>query len=480
MRLHAEHSLFFDRRQPLWVAAFGISLTSSVLIFNAGARSTTLSLIGSGIGAVLLVAAHAHGRRRIKPALAWALIVVALALLGGVALDANTEVIVQTSARVLCGAIWILWLGTQVDWPSLRQLLLRLRIPEGVVASLDHALMHGVLAQREWVQRRDAARLRLGSPRLPLAAWGPLLGEGALDAFARLERAEENALLRSASREDVGEHDGVRLDAIDVERGGRLVLRQLELRLARAEWLLVLGPSGAGKSSLLRLLAGLDGPAQGTMARLGSHVSPATTLRARLHGRVALLGQNPEHHFIASTVAEDIAWGLLRRGVEPGEARCRSREMATALRIDHLLQRPCHQLSFGEQRRVALAGLLVLEPALLLLDEPTAGLDPVAALELRTFVAEAVRRTSATCVWATHCLHSLPPQATRVILLRDRRMLFDGSTAEGLSKPWLIRAGLAVRRENRAHVDQHITTPPEPRTGSTYQEGTARSAEPFR
>jgi len=443
MHFHAEHSLFFERPQPPWVAPLGIALTGSVLIVNAGAQSTALSLTGSGIGAVLLLVAHAHGRRRIKPALAWTLAVVALALLGGVALDANADVIAQTSARVLCGAIWILWLGTQVDWASLRRLLLRLRIPEGVVASLDHALMHGVLTQREWVQRRDAARLRLGAPRLPLAAWGLLLGEGALHAFARLERAEENALLRSACG-DVRADDGVHLDAIDVERGGHLVLRQLELRLARAEWLLVLGPSGAGKSSLLRLLAGLDGPAQGTMTRLGRHVSPDTTLRARLHGRVALLGQNPEHHFIASTVAEDIAWGLLRRGVEPGEARRRSREVATALRMDHLLQRPCHQLSFGEQRRVALAGLLVLEPALLLLDEPTVGLDPVAALELRTLVAEAVRRTNATCVWATHCLHSLPSQATRAILLRDRGVLFDGSTAEGLSKPWLIRAGLAA------------------------------------
>ena len=444
MHLHAEHNLFFERRQPLWVAALGIALTGSVLIVNAGAHSTALSLAGLGIGAVLLLFAHAHGRRRIKPALAWTLAVVTLALLGGVALNSSTGAIVQTSARILCGAIWILWLGTQVDWASLRQLLLRIRIPEGIVASLDHALMHGVLAQREWVQRRDAGRLRLGSPRLPMTAWGPLLGEGALHAFARLEHAEENALLRSASCEDVPAHDGVHLDAIDVKRSGHLVLRQLEFRLARAEWLLVLGPSGAGKSSLLRLLAGLDGPAQGTMTRLGNQVSPDTTLRARLHGRVALLGQNPEHHFIASTVAEDIAWGLLRRGVEPGEARRRSREVAMDLRIDHLLQRPCHQLSFGEQRRVALAGLLVLEPALLLLDEPTAGLDPVAALELRTLVAEAVRRTSATCVWATHCLHSLPSQATRAILLRDRRVLFDGSTEEGLSEPWLVRAGLAV------------------------------------
>ncbi|MYH23783.1 MAG: hypothetical protein F4156_01020, partial [Holophagales bacterium] len=218
MHFHAEHSLFFERPQPPWVAPLGIALTGSVLIVNAGAQSTALSLTGSGIGAVLLLVAHAHGRHRIKPALAWTLAVVALALLGGVALDANTDVIVQTGARVLCGAIWILWLGTQVDWASLRQLLLRIRTPEGVVASLDHALMHGVLAQREWVQRRDAARVRLGSPRLPVAAWGPLVGEGALHAFTRLERSEENALLRSASSEDVRAHDGVHLDAIDVER----------------------------------------------------------------------------------------------------------------------------------------------------------------------------------------------------------------------------------------------------------------------
>ncbi len=447
MHLHAEHFLFFERRQQLWVAALGVALTSGALIINAGARSTTLSLVGAGIGAVLLLA-HARGRRRIKPALAWTSALVALALLGGVALDSSADVIAQASVRVLCGAIWILWLGTQVDWASLRELLLWLRIPEGVVASLDHALTHGVLTQREWVQRRDAARLRLGSPRLPLAAWGPLLGEGALHAFGRLERAEENALMRSsASSEDVRAQDGVHLDAIDIERGGKLVLEQLEIRLARAKWLLVCGPSGAGKTSLLRLLAGLDRPAQGTMTRLGNHVSPDATLRARLHGRVALLSQNPEHHFIASTVAEDIAWGLLRRGVKAGEARRRSREVAKALRIDHLLERSCHQLSFGEQRRVALAGLLVLEPALLLLDEPTSGLDPVAALELRTLVEQAVRRTSATCVWATHCLDSLPSEATRVVLLRDRRVLFDGPTAEGLSEPWLIRAGLAVWRD---------------------------------
>jgi len=444
MHLHAEHALFFERRQPLWVGAASVALACSVLIVNAGARSTTLSLIGAGTGAVLLLFARARRRQRIEPALMWAVALVVLALLAGVALDSNADAIVETSVRVLCGVTWVLWLGTQVDWASLRELLLRARVPESVVASLDHALLHGVLTQREWGQRRDAARTRLGSKRLPLAVWGPLLGEGALHAFTRLERAEESALLRSAASEGVRADDDLHLDAVDVERGGQLVLEQLELRLGRSEWLLVCGPSGAGKSSLLRLLAGLDIPARGTMTRLGNRVSPDATLRASLDGRVARLCQNPEDHFISSTVAEDIAWGLLRRGAEAVEARRRSREVATALHIDHLLDRPCHQLSFGEQRRVALAGLLVLEPALLLLDEPTAGLDPVAAHELRTLVEESVRRTGAACVWATHDLNSLPARCTRVVLLRDRRIVFDGPAEEGLSRPWLIRAGLAV------------------------------------
>jgi len=447
MHFHAEHSLFFERRQSLWRAAASLALTVCVLIVNAGARSVPLSLVGSGVGSLLLLIAYANGHRRLEPTLAWTLALATFALLGGAALSLDVGPLVETAARLSCGVIWVLWLGTQVDWASLRQLLLVVRVPRNVVAALDHALMHGVLTQREWVQRRDAARLRLGVSRLPLSSWGPLLGEGALRVFLRLEQVEENALLRSSSSAEADKAEGVHLEAIDVERGGRLVLEQLELRLGPTEWVLVCGPSGAGKSSLLRLLAGLDGPAQGLMTRLGTPVSPGATLRARLDGRVALLSQNPEHHFIASTVAEDIAWGLLRRGVEALEARRLSDEMAKALRIDHLLERPCHELSFGEQRRVALAGLLVLEPALLLLDEPTAGLDPVAAHELRTLVENSVRRTGAACVWATHDLHSLPSLARRIVLLQDRRVLFDGSTAEGLSRPWLLRAGLAVSRE---------------------------------
>jgi len=338
-------------------------------------------------------------------------------------------------------------LGTEVDWASLRPILLRLKVPEGIVTSLDHALMHGVLTQREWTQRRDAARLRLGVPRLKLTTWAPLLAEGALHAFTRLEQVEENGIVRSAATKESSPSEGIQLSAVDVERGGKQVLKSLDLRVAPHEWLLVCGPSGAGKSSLLRVLAGLDAPVSGTMTRLGTQISSSEKLRERLDGRVCLLSQNPEHHFIASTVGEDIAWGLLRRGVDGAEAESRAEEMASALGIGDLLTRPCHQLSFGEQRRAALAGLLVLEPALLLLDEPTAGLDPVAAHELRMLVEASVKRTGAACIWATHDLHALPPQAERIVLLRDGRVVFDGPSSEGLTHLWLERAGLVFSSE---------------------------------
>ncbi len=398
------------------------------------------------MGAVLLSIAYARGHARIEPMIAWTLSLVVVASLGGAALSSDVTLLMGIGSRVLCGVIWVLWVGTQVDWASLRLILLGLRLPASVVAALDHALMHGILTKREWCRRRDAARLRLGSIRLPLSSWGAVLGEGALRAFVRLERVEENALLRAGSIARTDKMEDVLLDSVDVERDGQLVLEKLEMRLEPREWLLVCGPSGAGKSSLLRLLAGLDGPSQGTMTRFGNTVSPGTRLRDRLDGRVALLTQNPEDHFIASTVAEDIAWGLLRRDVDAVEARNRTNETAAALRVGHLLDRPCHSLSFGEQRRVALAGLLVLEPTLLLLDEPTSGLDPVAAHELRVLVQRSVERTGATCVWATHDLDTVPPQAERMILLRNRRVLYDGTTTEGLTQPWLLRAGLAVEQ----------------------------------
>lgn len=431
-----------------------MTLTACVLIANASLDSTAASLVGAASAAMLLLVAHLRGHRRMELALAWASAIVVVALLVGSVLSLDSAAVLRTGARVACGVFWVLWLGTQVDWASLRSILRSLGVPAHVLGVLDNAVLHGVLTQREWTMRRDAARLRAGASTLPLTCWGPLLGEGALQAFLRLEGVEETALLRSRSTrapQETTDSAGLDLRGVHIERGRQPVLQNLMLSVRANQLLVVAGPSGAGKSSLLRVISGLDAPVHGTMTRLGVTVSPATTLNRRLDGRVALLSQNPEHHFIASTVADDIAWGLRRRGTDDGEARRRTREMAGALRIEALLERPCAELSFGEQRRVALAGLLVLKPALLLLDEPSAGLDPVTANELRLLVSQFLRETGAMCFWATHDLHSLPPASNRILLLHNCQIVFDGATEEGLSRPWLLRAGLAVPHEDEAN-----------------------------
>ncbi|MBM3989150.1 MAG: ABC transporter ATP-binding protein [Planctomycetes bacterium] len=456
IHLHAEHALVFEGRPTTRRASLSLAVTIAVLAVNAAAKSTTISAVGAGAGLVLLLAAPHDGRERARGALTWTGVLAAGAVLAALAAFGERELLVAAAARVLCGVTWTLWLGTQLDWAALRALLLRARMPQAVVDTLDQALLHGVLTQREWKRRRDAARTRLGRPGLPLAAWGPLLGEGALCAFTRLEAVNENAQLRGAgvgealARTEVtpdartGRNSEVQLEDVDVKRGGLLALKNVGLRVHAGEWLALCGPSGAGKSTLLRLIAGLERPQRGCVTRFGVRFGAESSLRERLDGRVALLSQHHEHHFIASTVQEDITWGLKHRGVDPALALQRTHDVAAALGLAGLLERPCHQLSFGEQRRVAIAGLLVLEPKLLLLDEPTAGLDPVAAQALCGQVRDIARRTGLACVWATHDLHALPSEIERVMLLNAQTVVFDGPRATGLSTLWLVRSGLAL------------------------------------
>ena len=211
---------------------------------------------------------------------------------------------------------------------------------------------------------------------------------------------------------------------------GEPALRELDLELVDGEFIVLAGRSGCGKSTLLRALCGLvphyhGGEASGALAVCGLDVREHGP--AELGGAVGLVGQEPETQVVSTTVRGELELPLELRG-EPGAARARAvEEVALALAITGILERPTDTLSGGELQRVALAAALVLRPRLVLLDEPTSQLDPVAGDELVGLLRRLNEEWGMAVVLAEHRLERCLAAADRVVALERGRIAFDGS-----------------------------------------------------
>ncbi|MFD2233727.1 energy-coupling factor ABC transporter ATP-binding protein [Phaeospirillum tilakii] len=239
--------------------------------------------------------------------------------------------------------------------------------------------------------------------------------------------------------------------------GGGRALDGLDLRVARGRTLAILGPNGAGKSTLLLHLNGTLRPAAGEV-RLGG--APAGYHRAALAGwrrRVGLVLQDPDDQLFAATVAEDVSFGPLNLGLPPAAAAERVDEALAALGIPDLADRPPHHLSFGQKKRVAIAGAVAMRPEVLLLDEPLAGLDPGGGTRLRRLLA-GLAAAGTTLVLTTHDVDLAWMLADEVALFVKGRTLRQGAAAEiladrpllaeaGLEPPLLLELGFASREE---------------------------------
>lgn len=192
----------------------------------------------------------------------------------------------------------------------------------------------------------------------------------------------------------------------------------------------LLGANGAGKSSALRVLAGMVPAAMGRL-RMGDRVYEVGRERPPA-GAVGWVGSDAEDHLIAPQVGDDIAFGLLNQGVPPAEARGRVAAVAERLGIGALLTRDVGALSHGERQRVVLAGVLVLEPSVLLLDEPTLGLDRRGRCALLSLLDAEVRRGT-TVVAATHDDDLARRWADHVVVLVRGRAEREGPPAEVLA-----------------------------------------------
>ncbi len=225
----------------------------------------------------------------------------------------------------------------------------------------------------------------------------------------------------------------------------RWALDGIDLRIAPGERVLLLGPSGSGKSSLLHALAGVHGGDDEGEERGSLLIDGARAGGAR--GRAGLVLQDPDSQVILARVGDDVAFGCENLGVPRDETWQRVAEALDAVGLDLPLDHPTSALSGGQKQRLALAGALAMRPGLLLLDEPTANLDPSGVAEVRAAVARVLDRTGATFVVVEHRVDVWVDLVDRVVALgSDGRLLADGPPDEVLERhrEALLAAGVWV------------------------------------
>ena len=216
-------------------------------------------------------------------------------------------------------------------------------------------------------------------------------------------------------------HDGTQaLDGVDlvVEEGDRIV---------------VLGPNGAGKSTLLKLIAGLLNPTKGSVKVFGLDVTKKKEAE-KARGNVGLLFQDPDDQIFMPVVAEDVAFGPVNMGLAEKEVNRRVKKALAQAGLSGYEKRIPHHLSYGERKRVAIAGILAMDPKLLLLDEFTSNLDPKG----KDKMIRVVDVPGKTLIFATHDMNTAVRLADKVLIL-DRRVLRFGPVEEVLTDHKLLK-----------------------------------------
>ena len=212
---------------------------------------------------------------------------------------------------------------------------------------------------------------------------------------------------------------------------GRKALAGVNLSIAKGEFVAVLGANGSGKSTLARHLNGLLLPSSGHVRIGGLDTIEAAKADElwKIRQQVGMVFQNPDNQLIAAVVEDDVAFGPENLGVEPSEIRRRVKEALEAVGMSRFMKRAPHLLSGGQKQRVAIAGTLAMETDCLVLDEPTAMLDPQGREEVMAVVEKLHREKGLTVVLITHFMEEAA-RAQRVVAMDDGRIAMEGTPRE--------------------------------------------------
>jgi cobalt/nickel transport system ATP-binding protein len=245
------------------------------------------------------------------------------------------------------------------------------------------------------------------------------------------------------------------------------VLHGIDLDIPPTSRLALLGANGSGKSTLLRCLSGALRPRSGTVLVDGAPVAYNRAGLLRHRQTVQLVVQDPDDQLFSASVRADISFGPTNLGLAEAEVRARVAEAMTLLAVDHLADRPTHHLSYGERKRVAIAGAYAMHPSVLALDEPTAGLDPESVAETLAAL-DRLHQAGTTLLLATHDVDLALAWADTAAVVTDGT-LRHGDPADllddadlirqaRLRRPWILTVLERLRQHGLVGPDAHART----------------------
>lgn len=225
-------------------------------------------------------------------------------------------------------------------------------------------------------------------------------------------------------------------------------LREVNLKVEKGEFILIMGATGSGKSTLCRCINGLI-PSHYAGGRLEGSVRVAGLETSRhavseIAARVGYVFQNPENQLFALTVEKNVSFGLENIGLNPDEIGRRVEWALKSVGMLELRKRAPYDLSGGQQQRVAIAAALALKPELLIMDEPTSYLDPVASRDVITLAGELNRTLGMTILLVEHRVEVAAPHATRLLIMKEGRIVRDGDARKILLEDDMAQLGVPV------------------------------------
>ncbi len=245
---------------------------------------------------------------------------------------------------------------------------------------------------------------------------------------------------------------------------GALALSNVTLKIEEGEKVAILGANGSGKSTLIKMLDGLISPNSGTIQAFGENLTEERlgeeAFSHAFRKRVGFIFQNSDAQLFCSTVRDELAFGPVQMGLSLEEIERRIADVAALLNIEKLLTRSPFQLSGGEKKKVAIAGSLVVNPDVILLDEPTNGLDPRSQRWLVELLVN-LHSAGKTLITSTHDLNIVPEIADRVLIFsEDHTLVAEGTTKEILSNRELLLRVNLIHENAHKHIGLwHSHTP---------------------